>query len=110
MENWVKIASTDAVPADKALVVEHCARRIAIYREGEAYFAIEDICPHMGAFLSNGFRAPGIVICPWHNWKFSLMDGQCLATQNACNIATFPLRIADGELWLPAEFPEDELL
>lgn len=110
MENWVKIASIDAVPADKALVVEHCARRIAIYREDEHYFAIEDICPHMGAFLSNGFRAPDIVICPWHNWKFSLRDGKSLSETNPCTIATFPLRIVDGDLWLPKELPEEEPL
>src|SRR5437764_1307076 len=72
MDDFVKVTTVGAVDEAGVLVVEHCARRIAIYREGDRYFALEDICPHMGAFLSRGFRKSGIIICPWHNWVFEL--------------------------------------
>ena len=39
------------------------------------YFAIDDVCPHMGASLSGGYVEDGIVTCPWHAWRFRLTDG-----------------------------------
>ncbi|MCE9534269.1 MAG: Rieske (2Fe-2S) protein, partial [Planctomycetes bacterium] len=48
---------------------------IAVFRTGDEYFAIDDMCPHMGAGLSGGFVEDGIVTCPWHYWRFRLSDG-----------------------------------
>ncbi len=50
-------------------------KTVAIFRVGEAYYAIDDMCPHMGASLSGGFVENGIVTCPWHFWRFRLEDG-----------------------------------
>lgn len=55
------------------LSVNH--RCIAVFRTGEGYFAIDNMCPHMGAELSGGFVENGIVTCPWHYWRFRLNDG-----------------------------------
>src|SRR5438094_10665805 len=48
---------------------------IALFRVGEQVFAIDDVCPHMGASLSTGYIENGIVTCPWHAWRFRLNDG-----------------------------------
>jgi nitrite reductase (NADH) small subunit/3-phenylpropionate/trans-cinnamate dioxygenase ferredoxin subunit len=107
MDDFVKVASVEAVDEAGVLVVEHCARRIAIYREGDGYFAVEDICPHMGAFLSRGFRKSGIIICPWHNWVFELQSGLCLSNNTGVCVETFPVQVINGDILLPA-LPTDE--
>src|SRR5579863_6666388 len=54
--------------------VEVGGKLIAVFREGNRYFAIDDVCPHMGASLSGGYLESGIVTCPWHAWRFRLAD------------------------------------
>jgi nitrite reductase (NADH) small subunit len=48
---------------------------IAVFLDGGQYYALDDLCPHMGASLSGGYVADGIVTCPWHAWRFRLTDG-----------------------------------
>jgi nitrite reductase (NADH) small subunit/3-phenylpropionate/trans-cinnamate dioxygenase ferredoxin subunit len=48
---------------------------VAVFLCGGRYFAIDDVCPHMGASLSGGLVENGAVTCPWHAWRFRLSDG-----------------------------------
>ena len=48
---------------------------IAVFRDRGNLFAIDDLCPHMGASLSGGYVENGTVTCPWHAWRFRLADG-----------------------------------
>jgi nitrite reductase (NADH) small subunit len=104
---WVKIAPTESITAAAPLVIEHSARRVAIFREGEEFFAIEDICPHMGAFISNGHREGRRAVCPWHNWEFDLANGECCSNDTGARVETYPLQVVDGYLWLPRRLSEE---
>jgi nitrite reductase (NADH) small subunit/3-phenylpropionate/trans-cinnamate dioxygenase ferredoxin subunit len=108
MEKIVKVIKTALVATDTPSVVEVSGYRIAIYQEDDHFYALEDVCPHMGALLSRGFREPGVTICPWHNWQFDLRTGQCL-TQPDCAVRTFPVQIIDEEIWLTVPQDPDEL-
>lgn len=68
---------------------------IAVFRDHGQYFAIDDTCPHMGASLSGGYVASGIVTCPWHAWRFRLADG-AWADNPRIKIGFYPVRI-EGE-------------
>ena len=48
---------------------------IAILRDKGQFFALDDVCPHMGASLGGGYVEDGVVTCPWHAWRFRLADG-----------------------------------
>ena len=48
---------------------------VAIFHAGGQYFAIDDLCPHMGASLGSGHLQDGVVTCPWHAWRFKICDG-----------------------------------
>ena len=50
---------------------------IVLARDGDAVFALRDICPHRAAPLSAGCVKSGTVECPYHGWRFGLADGQC---------------------------------
>ena len=41
-------------------------------------YKVQKYCPHAKADLSKGEVCDGNLVCPLHNWKFSLKDGQCL--------------------------------
>ena len=48
---------------------------VAVFNQGGQFFAIDDVCPHMGASLAGGHVENGVVTCPWHAWRFRLNDG-----------------------------------
>ncbi len=50
-------------------------RLVAVFQDQGKYFAIDDLCPHMGASLGAGDVYEGAVVCPWHAWRFKLCDG-----------------------------------
>jgi nitrite reductase (NADH) small subunit/3-phenylpropionate/trans-cinnamate dioxygenase ferredoxin subunit len=63
------------VPACEGKTVLVDGKLIAVFRNGEAFHALDDACPHMGASLAGGHVEDGIVTCPWHAWRFRLSDG-----------------------------------
>jgi nitrite reductase (NADH) small subunit/3-phenylpropionate/trans-cinnamate dioxygenase ferredoxin subunit len=65
---------TDLAPGETR-VIEIGKKLVAVFNVDGSYFAIDDVCPHMGAPLSDGFVENGIVTCPWHAWRFRLADG-----------------------------------
>jgi nitrite reductase (NADH) small subunit/3-phenylpropionate/trans-cinnamate dioxygenase ferredoxin subunit len=73
-------------------MVEVNKRLIAVFRDGGQYYAIDDVCPHMGASLSGGYLEKGIVTCPWHAWRFRLNDG-AWADNPRLKIGCYPVRI-----------------
>jgi len=49
---------------------------VAVFLHEGEYFAINDLCPHMGASLGAGcLDEEGAVTCPWHAWRFDVRDG-----------------------------------
>ncbi len=40
-----------------------------MYRDGSRVIAGPDVCPHMGARLSEGRTEHGILVCPWHGLR-----------------------------------------
>jgi len=70
---------------------------IAIFRVGDAYYAIDNMCPHMGGELSGGTVEDGIVTCPWHYWRFRLTDGTW-ADNPRIKIGSYPVHIVDNEI------------
>jgi nitrite reductase/ring-hydroxylating ferredoxin subunit len=41
------------------------------------YFVVDDLCPHDGGRLSDGYIEGNRIICSRHNWEFDLATGQC---------------------------------
>jgi nitrite reductase/ring-hydroxylating ferredoxin subunit/multimeric flavodoxin WrbA len=49
---------------------------IAVFNIGEKFFAISNTCQHKGGPLSKGILEGNIVTCPWHGWKYSVVNGK----------------------------------
>ncbi len=70
---------------------------IAVFADNGRYFAIDDVCPHMGASLSDGYVEKGTVTCPWHAWRFRLADG-AWADSPRIKIGSYPVRVINDEI------------
>ena len=51
---------------------------IAVFNIDGIYYAISNTCQHQGGPLSEGIldNEKKIVTCPWHGWKYSVLDGK----------------------------------
>ena len=97
MPRIVTVARVGDIPDRGARTVGGPGKAVAVFRDGEQYFAIDDMCPHMGASLAGGFVENGIVTCPWHYWRFRLADG-AWADNPRIKIGCYPVRVTDGEI------------
>jgi nitrite reductase (NADH) small subunit len=70
---------------------------IALFCIAGRHYAIDDVCPHMGASLSGGFVENGIVTCPWHAWRFRVTDGTW-ADNPRIKIGCYPVRVVGDDI------------
>lgn len=95
MDEFCTVARVGDLADGSSKAVEVNGKLIALFRRGETYFAIDDVCPHMGASLSDGEVENDIVTCPWHAWRFRLSDG-AWADNPRIAIGCYPVQVLDG--------------
>jgi nitrite reductase/ring-hydroxylating ferredoxin subunit len=67
-----------AVPDGGAVIVPVDERlTLAIFRVGEAFYALDNACPHRGGPLGEGAVTGTVVTCPWHGFTVDLRTGRC---------------------------------
>lgn len=79
-----------------ALTIDDVA--LALYRAGAAVHAVSDICTHEYVRLSEGTLDGTVVECPLHHARFDVTTGRCLARPADADLATYPVRIEDGDV------------
>jgi nitrite reductase (NADH) small subunit len=77
-------------------------RMVAVFRRGETFHAIDDMCPHMGASLAEGHLEDDSVTCPWHAWRFCVRDGTWEDNPRV-KIDAFPVRVQGDEVQVLVE-------
>ena len=103
-----RVAEVADVPSGRGLRV--CVGRvpIGIYRVRNAWFAMEDTCPHAGGALSAGTLNDTIVTCPVHAYDYDLVTGFRPGYEDGFPIPRFPVRIEDGGVYIDIELGEED--
>ena len=95
MAEFHSVCKVGALAEGEGKTVAVGDKLIALFCVDGAYHAIDDVCPHMGASLSDGHVENGIVTCAWHAWRFRLADG-AWADNPRIKIGCYPVRV-EGE-------------
>lgn len=103
MSQFHKVAKVGAVPEGEGRAFAVEGRMVGVFLIDGEYFAINDLCPHMGASLASGCVEDGAVMCPWHAWRFSVQDGTWLDNPKI-RTDSYPVRV-QGEM-IEVQFPE----
>lgn len=93
-----RIGRVDDVPLFEGRRVTVDGRRVAVFRLGDSFAAIDDDCPHAGGPLHDGIVADSCVTCPLHNRRFDLRTG--LAQNGEGAVAVHEVVVRGDELWL----------
>jgi 3-phenylpropionate/trans-cinnamate dioxygenase ferredoxin component len=74
---WQDVGAADEVTEDTPLSTTVAGRSIGVYVLAGQYYALEDICPHAEAVLSQGFVEGEEIECPLHGARFHIPTGKC---------------------------------
>lgn len=76
--------------------VELNGKDLCVVRQGSEVFAIDDICSHAEASLSEGEVTPGKIECWLHGAEFDLRSGEALTPPAIAPVTTYSVTI-EGE-------------
>lgn len=99
MSAFYTVAKVGSIPPGEGRAFQVEGRMIAVFHQHGTYFALNDLCPHMGASLAEGYVEGDCVTCPWHAWRFSLKDGLWLDNPRSkiCT-QTYAVRVVGDEI------------
>src|SRR5437016_2544223 len=95
---FVKVATLPEVPPGSAKQVHVNGRQVALFNVAGTFYALEDVCPHRGAPLSEGECEGTEVICPWHGAQFDLSTGAHLSPPATRGVAAFKVQVVGDEV------------
>ena len=100
--SFEKVCTVDEVPDDEALAVSIGDLDLAIARDGEEIFAVQDVCSHAEVALSEGEVADGTVECWLHGSCFDLRTGKPTHLPATEPVATFAVEVRGGDVYVDA--------
>jgi nitrite reductase (NADH) small subunit len=96
---FYKVASVHEIAPGSGIKVEIGGNEIAVFHFNGGFYAIDDLCPHRGAPLSEGFLEDGKVFCPWHCFDFNLRSGES-ATVPSLRVKAYEIKIEGDDLFV----------
>lgn len=98
-QNLVHVGSLDELKQTNCMTVHAEGRTLVLFAYGDAVFAVDNRCPHMGFPLDRGTVKDGILTCHWHHARFDLASGGTF-DQFADDVPVFPVTLRDDEIWV----------
>lgn len=93
---FVKVADLGELTPGDMKVVEVGPDQVLLVNVDGTIYALEDICSHAYASLSEGDLSGEEIECPLHGSAFNVLTGEALTPPADENIRTFEVRI-DGQ-------------
>jgi len=93
MAEFEEVARIDELKSGESISVIADDTPVLLVRNGDTFYAIEDMCTHDGQPLTDGPVGEGEVTCSRHGAKFDLKTGAA-----KCMPATEPVRVFDVEV------------
>ena len=96
--SWISVCGIDDVSEDEPKALEINDKKIGVFVIDENYFAIENVCPHAFALLTEGFIEDQTVECPLHEAIFDIQTGQLKSGPGCRDLCTYPVRVEDQQI------------
>lgn len=93
-----RVAALTDIPETGLLSVELEDFKVCLARADGTVYAFRDNCSHKDFPLSAGELDDGQIECAWHGARFELATGRALRLPAIRPVATYPVKIEDGEI------------
>ena len=98
MGKLITLAKAEELSPGQCCSFDVDGAKIAIFNVDGNYYAIDNICTHDYAPLTDGDVEGTTVICPWHMAEFDLKTGAVLTPPATENLKSYKVSITDGDL------------
>jgi len=75
-----------------------------ICNAGGAIRCLDGECPCAGGPLSQGAIRHGLLVCPWHNWRFDYKTG-VNPYDESVRVSLFAVKIDNGDIYIDVSQP-----
>ena len=100
MAEWHRVAEEGDLAENMPLPVRIGDICIAVVRLDDGIFALNDICTHEYALLSDGYCEDGKLECPLHQACFDIRTGRALNEPAEVDVATYPTKVEGGVVYV----------
>ncbi len=101
MANFVRAIDKNDLQPGERIVIEFDGLFVAVFRVGDQYFAIEDICTHDDGPLGDGEIDGHEVECPRHGGRFDIRTGKAVRFPAVFPVTHYEVKI-EGDAVLVA--------
>lgn len=115
MSGRQRLGHVDEFDQGKITTRELDGRSVGVFRDGDAFYGMLNLCPHRAAPVCQGIITgtmlpsdPGEVVygldglvlrCPWHGWEFDVRDGTSIGPVDRRNLTMFAVERDGDELF-----------
>lgn len=97
MANWVRLCAVAEAPAPgEAKEVDAQGVALCLASADGQLAAVDNVCPHRGGPLAEGWLEEGRIVCPWHAWGFDLKTGIC--AEERSQVKVYPLQVEGSDV------------
>jgi len=73
---FVVVGNVNDFTSGQGKMVTVNGRHVAVFRLGNEFFAIDNLCLHKAGPLCEGeIDGNDVVTCPWHGWSYEIRTG-----------------------------------
>ena len=102
---FVRVARIADVPKGRMLEVTVGTRSIVLCHTREGWFAVDNVCTHAYAKLSEGRLRKTRLICPLHGGSFDCRTGVATGAPAVAPLATYAIRLTGDDVEIALEMP-----
>lgn len=104
MPQMVKVAEFEELqPGERKVVELNGGIFVAVFRVGDQYFAIEDVCTHDDGPLGDGEIDGFEVECPRHGGRFDMRTGDAVGFPAVKAVERYEVTIEGGEVFIAVD-------
>ena len=93
MAKWVRLCGLSEAPSPGNVAeAEVEGASLCVANVNGELSVINNVCPHRGGPLGQGWLEGDLVVCPWHSWMFHAKTGIAEYPSNE-RVDAFPLRV-----------------
>ena len=100
MPEWHRVAAEADLSLETPLGVRVGEVQIAVVKLEDGIYAVNDICTHEYALLSEGYCEEGKLECPLHQAMFDVRTGKALTEPAEVDVATYPVKVEGGAVFV----------
>lgn len=100
MTTWYRVACATDVREGEGFAAMLDNMPIALYRVDGRIVAIDDVCTHEFAILSQGFVDDGVIECPLHAAQFDIATGRCLSGPATGDLRVYQVRLEGDDVYV----------